>query len=554
MKGAMRFACVMEIVVRSACATAILVAGCGDSENSDNTKQAGAGSGGTGSMDANGGSAGLAGSGGSGGDPSQPSVATGTRVFSGTATMLFDGPSCTSENGATTERWCAFIGISSANMRNLFVVNVSRVIAGTSVTCGTDDPNCLLLTAMVGGDNFDPTWHGTFFQGDSLVYYDGTWAPYVWRPGMSRGRLLMNVSSELDAIFCLPATQGTSVACLGYPSAQPDPNLARAELLAGKADGEIEPLLSPIDDVIAGNDADQGGIARFGYGFPAIPGDHIAWTTRATADGPEILKLQTVGSPETKAIVASDVHAWEVSRDGTRWFWQRGTDAKGVGTLQTAAFPEGANPIDIQAGVVEYGLVPNSSNSVVTRSADTTLTGILDAVAAPSEQVVLDTGVQGLLSFSDKGHIAYAKHFLGSNLVDLYVNDLKAAACPIETTTSVPLSSVRFAPNGEGLLWAQRKSGNVPSFDGLHTSLSDCSHSPLASDVAVLAWLDDTIVFMDNFDEDNGTGSMRFRNTSSSEPTLIANHVASYAISSASALLYTVNAGTEADGVYIRSR
>ena len=51
--------------------------------------------------------------------------------------MLFHGPSCTAEAGAPGDRWCGFIAFSdsSSDARSLFVVNVSRVVAGDAVTC-----------------------------------------------------------------------------------------------------------------------------------------------------------------------------------------------------------------------------------------------------------------------------------------------------------------------------------------------------------------------------------------------------------------------------------
>src|SRR3569623_857593 len=100
----------------------------------------------------------------------------GAQVISGTARMLASGPSCTQrEEGATGDRWCAFLTFTDAiaQVRSLFVFNASAAIAGEPVTCvpGGADPNCLLLTANLGVDAGGPTLYGTFFTGGSLVYY-----------------------------------------------------------------------------------------------------------------------------------------------------------------------------------------------------------------------------------------------------------------------------------------------------------------------------------------------------------------------------------------------
>jgi hypothetical protein len=92
----------------------------------------------------------------------------GVRVFGGAAGTLSAARSCTHEPGADGDRWCAFIGRSSEGDHNLFAVNVSQVKAGVPVACGSEDPNCLLLTDHVEGSSAD--FHPSFFQGDTLVY------------------------------------------------------------------------------------------------------------------------------------------------------------------------------------------------------------------------------------------------------------------------------------------------------------------------------------------------------------------------------------------------
>jgi hypothetical protein len=64
---------------------------------------------------------------------------------------------------------------------------------------------------------------------------------------------------------------------------------------------------------------------------------------------------------------------------------------------------------------------------------------------------------------------------------------------------------------------------------------------------------------MDQFDNVTVSGTLRIRsirtgNTVSAEtPIPIADHVDSYAVMGTDTLLYTVNAGSEHDGVYVRS-
>src|SRR5688572_21621740 len=65
-----------------------------------------------------------------------------TRVFSGRAAMLFDGPSCTREGKTEADRYCAFVAAGINGARSLYVLNVSAVLHGTPVTCDAPDPHC----------------------------------------------------------------------------------------------------------------------------------------------------------------------------------------------------------------------------------------------------------------------------------------------------------------------------------------------------------------------------------------------------------------------------
>ena len=539
----------------------VLAVGCGGSSGGF----AGAGLGGI--SGGAGGSSGAGGASGGGGGVAGtgPGVVTGSRVFSGTpAAMLSEGPSCTEEAGATGDRWCAFVAFSDAtsDARSLFVVNVSRVVAGVEVTCAAGgaaaDPNCILLTASLGGDSLSPTLHGTYFQGDTLVYYDQSLAAYAWRPGMTRGRLLATPAAGQNVVLCTSARTGTAVMCLLLPATQPELNVSHADLLIGKADGASEPLLSLADAVITSTAGDIGS-ARFSFGFPPGADDYVAWTSRADATGPEMLKLQKAGDPASKVTVASDAHAWHVSPDGTRWFWLSAVDRAGVGTLHTAPFPSGANPTRVRVDVLEYGVLPGDGQTVVA----VTILGALVAIAQPATattELVLDTQVRTLLDFSAAGHVAYAKRRVGANSGDLFVKKADGTeTCVVEPTGRVPFRSVSFVPNAGAVMWARSK---TDGFDGHYTRLRDCNTTPIAPDVAVLASIGHEIaLFMDTFDDTTGAGSLRTLavgngNTlqTGTPPTLIADNVDSYTIAAPApgTLLYTVNAGGDTDGVYVR--
>jgi hypothetical protein len=505
---------------------------------------------------------------GDGGPDGAGNLVTGVRVFSGnTATLLFNGPSCTQEGGATGDRWCGFVAFSDATMqaRSLYVFNASRAAAGTDVRCdaattGNAGADCLLLTADLGGDGGSPVLHGTFFQGDTLVYYEHGLAPYAWRPGMTKGRLLATFATGEDAVLCTPAPRGTAVLCVLLPVVEPDlnPTVGLATLLIGKADGATEPLLSPADDVVVWSAADAGFRPTFSFGFPPGPGDHVAWTTRAGGTGPETLRLQRAGDAASKVTIASDVHDWDVTPDAKRWFWVAGTQGTGLGTLQTAPFPAGTNPTDVRAEVSDYSIAPSDGKTIVAVNKDRALIAIADPIAATGE-VTLDTGVEMVLSLSDAGHVAYIKKRLATNSGDLYVKKIDGSAtCVAETARPVPFRSVSFVPNAGAILWAH---SYTDGFEAHYTRLGDCNTMPVATDITLLESVGHArVLFMDTFDDVSVSGTLRVRlvgsdNALAGAPVPIADHVDSYAIAgpAPNMLLYTVNARNENDGVYVRA-
>jgi hypothetical protein len=455
--------------------------------------------------------------------------------------------------GADGDRWCAFVGRSAAGDDNLFVLNVSQVRAGAPVSCNAPDPNCLLLADSLGGRTAD--FHATFFAGDTLVYYDRALTAYAWRPGMAAGRLLVSPSDAHDVAFCTPSALGTAIACLVIPNEQPEEGIIVAELYAGDAHGESEPLLSPVDSVIVATRADTQTVHRFG--FAPVVGGYVAWSSRETPEGPELLKLQRVGEPASQTTVAADVHEWTVSDDGSQWFWLSAANELGFGTLQTASFPGGADPQDLLHGVFAYD--HNRAGSVVA------LTHLRDAFSIPSptaasgEQILIDSEVARIVSVSDQGHVAYAKRVAAGGVFhDVTVSSLDGTrSCPLETTSGAAFSAVTFAPGAESLLWARSSSEGAEAY---HSRLFDCSSVALSPEVAVLGWMGPGhAVFIDDFDPQTSSGSLRFRKVGKDgevhpePPTLIAERASTYATWGPGVLLYTIGAGSDDSGLYVRA-
>ena len=293
----------------------LLLIGCGSSAAPKDASgiggSVGTGAGGTTGDGGLTGIAGLTGGGGQGG--MAPATPTGSLVFTGVTAVL----DCTAEEGATGDRWCAFLAasVSAPNNIELHVVNISAAARGTSITCGLADANCLRLTDRYTEDDL----HLGLFGGDTLVYHDDTWTPFGWRPGMTAGRALAVAdATTMDVLLCQPDAKGTGVTCLrALPMAmQTDPtNMLLGDVLAGRIDAAATPPLARVETVIAASAAD-GNIGHFQMGFPVPGGDTVAWSARAIPGGPEVLKVQTLGNDASRVTVASDVTGWSASPDG----------------------------------------------------------------------------------------------------------------------------------------------------------------------------------------------------------------------------------------------
>jgi hypothetical protein len=546
----------------------LLLLGCGSSSGSPKDGGTGGSLGGAGGAGGSSGpgTGGLGGAAGSGtaGAP----MPTGSLVFTGDqAGLLTQGPPCTSEVGATGDRWCAFVAASVTNPGNgdLFVVNVTKAAAGVSISCGATDANCIKLTSNYGENEEHPA----NFGGDTLVYYEFSGTPFGWRPGMTAGRALATADPlALDVVFCTPSTKGTAIYCLRIlPAAmQTDPTLLLTDLLAGKLDGAANPPLARVETIIAVNDADA--ISHFQIGFPVPGGDTIAWSARPTATGPETLKMQTIGNDASRVTVASGINSWTASPDGTRWYWLSAVnETSGAGALQSAPYPGGAGPVALASNIIQYDFpTPTSLLAVATDTAKSML-AFADPVGAPTTSQTVDTGVIAFVALSKQAHAAYVKAMSssasGTTFTDMFVKKTDGTgACAITSTTnSFPFDAI-FTPSAGGLAWIQR---GATAIQAQFTRLSDCMAMNVGSNVVWTEPIGDrAVLYWDTFNNTTQTGALKFRTLAagavSADPAAqISGQVATFAVlpvvvptGGADAVVYTVNAGGNDDGVYVR--
>jgi hypothetical protein len=489
---------------------------------------------------------------------------TGALVFrSQRAELLGFGPACTMEAGATGDRWCGFFvpAETSASEAALFVVNVSKAAAGASITCGGADANCLKLTDTLGQNRVHPA----LFQGDNLVYYDAvTSTPFGWRPGMAAGKALAVLGASTDAI-CRPAASGSAFYCMVYlPQAlQTEPNAVLVDLTAGHLESAATPPLARIESLVAVSGLDVN-VTHLQIGFPIPGGERIAWSARATATGPEILKMQTLGDDASRVTIATGVNRWDVSPDGARWYWLTGMDEiSGLGgTMHSAPFPAGTSPVTIATNPFQYDF-PTPSTMVLLDSGRA-MTLFADPVGAPAAGQLLDSPVDAFLAFDGKGHIAYIKTITGSADAivgsDLFVTKSDGTeTCTLTASTDANPTSFIFTASSGGAVWMRK---TLTSTTLHYTRLSDCLRMTVGANVVSTRVLGDRgILFVDDFDPTPRTGTLKFRGLGADRALALApaitisRQVKALAVTAsggADAVIYTVRGAGSDDGVYVR--
>ena len=263
------------------------------------------------------------GTGGAGTRHARRATPTGSLVFQGDqAVLLISGPPCTWEAGATGDRWCAFIA-ASATCRTTATCSSStspRRPPACRSPAALADANCLKLTSTFAEDELHPRHvpgrhAGLLRRGGDAVRVAA---------GHDRGARARRGRSDHGSTCssARPSLKGTAVVCLrDLPTAmQTDPpTSSSATSSPGRSTMRPTPPLARVETVISANAPT--GTSRASRSASRSPAAKLAWSARATAAGPEILKVQTLGNDASRVTVASDVNSWRVSPDGTRWYW-----------------------------------------------------------------------------------------------------------------------------------------------------------------------------------------------------------------------------------------
>jgi hypothetical protein len=446
--------------------------------------------------------AGHGGSGGAGGRDAgadvPPFAGVSRQIATGPALLVGNGiNSCTRQPSATGDRWCAFARQGTQGQVELWVADVTKVVAGTAITCDGSDANCIRLTTNLFVDQTN-AFVRDGFDGDTLIYYAETGPAfnatagtfigpaYAWRPGWTGGRKLTSDSG----VRCAGQAQAGVAVCFDNGVSGTCPNSTAQcvtyDLHAGPLPAAAGAPLPTIETVLLSTSLDAASVVKFEYDF-SPDGAYVAWSARPTATGVETLKVLHFGdaAPTT---VAADVTRWMVSPDAARWYWLRSYnyDVSGApsGTLQAAAFPGGGAPVTLANGVGDFNSA--GTRGLLFEDGFAAGAGTLKVIADRdtfAAVTTLDTGVIGVLGISQDGRRAlYAKSQDTTNgTIDLYLATAGATPCTLsQQPVAVPLAT--FLASGSGAVWARLDpTTGLPT--GLFTASDACTSTSFASGI-----------------------------------------------------------------------
>jgi hypothetical protein len=495
--------------------------------------------------------------------PPTPVGAGSTVVIPGNARLIGRGAdSCTHQVPATTDRWCAVARPSSfLGNTDLWVVNVTQALAGQPIKCTGSGTNCFrLTTALFDGDL---TMHG--FSGDTLIYYAennssqsfvGT--VFAWRPEWPEPKAL----TSQTGLFCQAHPTALAAMCIQNPAG--DDTQTLLDLTAGNLN--VAGQLPLVDTFLYSVVGDPDGVTKSNFEL-SPDGQSVLWSSRATAKGPEILRMQTLNNAASKHVVANDVAQWTVAPDSKNWYWLSGfnysTTGMTSGTLQLAPYPAGTPPVTLATGVGDFTIA--GSKGLVYRSGVRMGLGalkVISDVADPDGTTKqLDTTVLRIWTLSQDGTAAmYSKSAdAAGQLVDMFLHSTdKTAACAL-ASTPVALGFGDLTSTSRNAAWVRVTDQN--NTGAFYTAFDTCTSRKFATNILSLDPIaDQGYVYLDEGDEMGTTGTLRYNQLMNGQLSLTGQIVQREAQPTAAvlwpahpAVVYTIASQGSTDGLYVNA-
>jgi hypothetical protein len=441
-----------------------------------------------------------------------------------------DFASCTHAPGATGDRWCAFSQTGSGGATELWVIDITKVLAGAAAVCDGTSADCLRLTTTLwtGLAIYGPSHPSAHrFEGDTLIFhadeapgkrdpFDG--AIWAWRPTWKAARKL----TTDHGVLCFGEHESTAIMCLDGASIERDgafsmPMLRGFDLRAGTLDGdETAPL--PLVGHFAQATGEITWRARF-----AKDGATLFYSAIPAGGGPEtlyLIKTAEIGKATAKPILA-DAAEWELAHDGQKVYFLRGYDrsrgSAATGALMLADLPGGDNPVELQKSVLGFALL-GAQDEVFTNVDRGVMFAYPGAGGVPAQALLLDRNKPtDIHLFGSKADVAQVsndtRHTLtfqdsrGAEFPSAYVNHSdNSANCRLTSDYRAETYGAHFSDSSRLAFWIEFGRNQSQSEEGWYANPQTCGDKVKFGDF--VGWyvpLGDDFVLFEGGDLDDST-------------------------------------------------
>jgi hypothetical protein len=456
------------------------------------------------------------------------------RLLSGPISLIGGGVSGCS-HGETTERWCGFSRPSTTeagSASELWVINVSKALAGGAVSCDRDGPDCFRLTSKLFTGS--QLWGVYFpyadrFEGDTLIFYadapDDVPDPYVgpvfaWRPGWTKARQLTSAGGGQ----CFAPHRAAVAFCTESVVAQqnPDqlvPNVRALDLLAGPIDDPSGGPLPKVDQLAADGPARLEARARF-----SARGEYFAYSYFSEAREQETVKI--IGTVAAGRVAPSsgplNAAQWEISHDATKIYYLQGVDRKlgelAEGTLMMADFPSGDSVTALRANVASFELLGAREEvfSDLDRGVafytlgpqDSWTFSLMSDRSRPGDVQQIGRQPEGAEVATDGRHAVYRE----SQDEDSYASHADGTStCRLTIDRRAETYGTHFTDSGQRVTWIEYNRDDSGSEEGWYARPEDCSQKTKFGDyVTSYSLVGDDFVLFNGGDVEDRTTWLQF--------------------------------------------
>jgi hypothetical protein len=478
------------------------------------------------------------------------------------------------------DRWCAFtLPNRQIGFTDLWVINLTKALAGPIPKCDGSDPNCKLLlppgsTTALGTQLWTdqplqgpvyPTTHR--FDGDTLIFHaqasdavDQYSGPiFAWRPGMDAPR---QISLTKTAYSCSGHSTADSYVCIE--------NLSTSEpLVFDLTGGKLSTTPKMIKHIVpfrAGTQTSQWRAAL------NRAGDTLLFSTGGlTVSDRETIYVSRFDAPDVVTTLRVGASRWTLSADGTKVYFLANYNydpTAPAGTLMMADFPGGANEKTLAPAVAALQVLADGEVDKGLGFFDNILVGkatfkIMRDRNVPAAVTTVVTNIGGTIALTrDLKYLYYYKDFNQDNgaTTDGYIakTDGTMTSCTLTATLDSDQFGSPFSEDGSRVFWTD----NIDQIDGVGegwtASTEGCTLRRKYSDKMDFWFVrhNDGLVFSDEGTADHSALKVAPYATLAT-PTVIQRQVYRiYAlIPDARAVLFTIiNSPADQDGIYWYSK